>query len=500
MDNFLGELKRRELFKVGLAYLIIGWFVVEVASEALPTFGAPEWILRALMISVAVGFPVVLAIAWVFELAAPKVQKAEPAEDAPAAGDGERIERSSIAVLPFDRFSDQAGDEYLTDGITEDLITTLSHSPYLFVTARNATEKYRGKAHDFAAIGKALKVHYVAEGSVRRLADGIRLNVQLIETESGTHVWAEKFDFNPEDSPGALDNAVRAAASALASKVFTAEVARALKADIESLDAWGLMHRAYFALDCPSKASTEEALEMMDKALKMSPRIAVPHSFKASLLAVRSLSLFSDDPEAELKLGKQLARQALALAPHADFSHNATGLIAVAEGRIDDAEPAFRQAREKAPNNPLAIRLLGMARIYNGAPEEGMALVEEAAKLAPRGSSTGFSETWLAIGHLLLGEHEKVLEAAGRAIEQMPDLAVVHIVKAAALERLGRTGEAMAEMKLARNVLSQYPLDEIQDRFRRYSMIGRNRDLFDPLFDALRANEAAIESGKADAV
>ncbi len=500
MSNFLGELKRRELFKVGLAYLIIGWFVVEVASEALPTFGAPEWILRALMISVAVGFPVVLIIAWVFELAAPKGKKTEPVADAPTAEDGGRIERSSIAVLPFDRFSDQAEDEYLTDGITEDLITTLSHSPYLFVTARNATEKYRGKAHDFAAIGKALKVHYVAEGSVRRVGDQIRLNVQLIEAESGTHVWAEKFDLDPEEFPGALDNAVRAAASALSSKVFTAEVARALKTDVESLDAWGLIHRAYFALDCPSKAATDEALAMMDQATKMSPQIAMPRSFKASLIAVRSLNLFSADPEAELEMGKELARQALALAPHADSSHNAAGLIAVAEGRIKDAEPAFRQAREKAPNNPLAIRLLGMARIYNGAPEEGMALVKEAAKLAPRGSSTGFSETWLAIGHLLLGEHEKVLESASRAIEQMPDLSVVRFVKAAALERLGRNDEALAELKLARNTLSQYPVDEIQERFRRYSIIGRDKDLFDPCFEALRKSEAAGEGGKTDAV
>ena len=494
MSNFLGELKRRELFRVGLAYLIIGWFVVEVASEVLPTFGAAEWILKALMISVAVGFPVVLAIAWVFELAAPKGKKVEPAPDAPAAEDKGRINRSSIAVLPFECFSDQAEDEYLADGITEDLITSLSQSPYLFVMARSATETYKGQAHDFSAIGEALKVHYVTEGSVRKIGGGVRFNVQLIEAENGTHVWAERFDLDPEEFPGALDDAIRAIASALSSKVFMAEVARAKKADLDSLDAWGLIHRSYFALEAPSKSTTDEGLEMLCKAVKLEPRYAQPHSMIASLTAVRSLSLFSGDPEAELVLGKEHARKAMALEPQSDSSHNASGMIAVAEGRVEDAELAFRQAREKAPNNPLAIRLLGMARIYNGAPEEGMALVKEAAKLAPRGSSTGFSETWLAIGNLLLGEHEKVLESASRAIEQMPNLAVAPIVKAAALDRLGRTVEALAEMAAARNALPHYSIDEIQNRFRRYSLIGRRDDLFDSLFDALRENEAAKES------
>ena len=493
MSNILGELKRRELFRVGLAYLIIGWFVVEVSSEALPTFGAPEWILRALMISVAVGFPVVLAIVWVFELAAPKGKKKQNEAEQRVAPSGHagRVERSSIAVLPFDRFSDQAADEYLADGITEDLITTLSHSPYLFVTARNATEKYRGKAHDFAAIGAALNVCYVVEGSVRRVADQIRLNVQLIEADSGTHVWAEKFDLDPEEFQTVLDTAVLTIASALSAKVFMTEVARAKKANLESLDAWGIIHRAYLAFEVPSQSTTDEGLELLQRAIELEPHYAMGHAMMAILLAVRVLNLLADDPEAELKRGRDHAQEALTLEPGADFCHSAMGLLALAERRFENAAAAFRNALEKAPNNPLHTRLLGLVRIIQGAPDEGIAMIEESARLAPRGGASGYRNIWLAFGHLLLGENQAVLDTTNKAIEQMGDLFALHFARAAALQGLGRYDEALAAARAARNVLPQFSIDHIQEQFRRYSAIGQRDDLFAPLFDTLRESAEA---------
>lgn len=500
MSNFLGELKRRELFRVGLAYLIIGWFVVEVASEALPTFGAPEWILRALMVSVAVGFPVVLAIAWVFELAAPKGKKAEPAAEVPGADGGGRIERSSIAVLPLDHYSDRAGDEYLADGISEDLITTLSHSPYLFVVARNATEKYKGEAHDFAAIGKALGVHYVAEGSVRRIGERIRLNVQLIEAESSTHVWAERFDLDPEEFQTVLDTTVLTIASALSAKVFMTEVARAKKANLESLDAWGIIHRAYLAFEVPSRSTTDEGLELLQKAIELEPHHAMGHAMIAILLAVRVLNLLADDPEAELKSGRDHAHKALALEPGADFCHSAMGLLALAEKRFENAAAAFRNALEKAPNNPLHTRLLGLARILQGAPDKGIAMIEESRKLTPRGTTSGYRNIWLAFGHLLLGEYQAVLDTTNKAIEQMGDLFALHFARAAALQGLGRNDEALAAARAGRNVLPQFSIEDIQERFRRYSAIGQRDDLFAPLFDTLRESAGAGENEKPDAV
>jgi TolB-like protein/Tfp pilus assembly protein PilF len=500
LSNFLGEMKRRELFRVGLAYLIIGWFVVEVASEVLPTFGAADWILKVVMIVVAVGFPVVLMIAWAFEIAAPKGKKEKTRPQAPADEDSRRIERSSIAVLPFDLFSDQAGDEHLTDGITEDLITTLSHSPYLFVTARNATQKYRGAAHDFAAIGKALRVHYVVEGSVRRVGDQIRLNVQLIETESGTHAWAEKFDLNPEEFPAVLDTTVRAIASALSAKVFMSEVARAKKANLESLDAWGIIHRAYLAFELPSKSTTDEGLELLQKAIELEPGYAMGHAMIAMLSAVRVLNILADDPEAELKSGRDHARKALALEPGADFCHSAMGLLALAEGRFENAAAAFHNALEKAPNNPLHTRLLGLARILQGEPDEGIAMIEESRKLAPRGAAAGYRNIWLAFGHLLLGENQAVLDTTNKAVEQMGDLFALHFARAAALQGLGRNDEALAAATAARNVLPQFSIDHIQEQFCRYSAIGQRDDLFDPLFDALRESADAGESENLDAV
>ncbi len=188
------ELKRRHVFRVGIAYLIAGWVVIEVASAVFPTFEAPEWILKVFTTVVALGFPVALIMAWAFEVTPSGIKSTadadrEAAEQAGAADitatpNEKNSARASIAVLPFNNLSDNAEDEYLADGMTEDIITTLSKGSYFLVIARNSTFRYKGTSPDIRDVGRDLGVNYVVEGSIRRIGDGMRFNAQLIDAET----------------------------------------------------------------------------------------------------------------------------------------------------------------------------------------------------------------------------------------------------------------------------------------------------------------------------
>jgi hypothetical protein len=169
LAQIIQELKRRHVFRVGIAYLVAGWVAIEVASSVFPTFEAPEWILKVFTTIVMMGFPVALILAWAFDVTPGGIVRTSDADreaagranaaDSAATPDDKNSVRASIAVLPFNNMSDNAEDEYLADGMTEDIITTLAKSNYLFVIARNSTFRYKGQSPDIRDVGRELGVN-----------------------------------------------------------------------------------------------------------------------------------------------------------------------------------------------------------------------------------------------------------------------------------------------------------------------------------------------------
>ena len=241
MAQIFQELKRRHVFRVGIAYLIAGWVVVEVAGAVFPTFEAPDWILKVLTTMVALGFPLALILAWAFDVTPSGIVRTADADrataeragasDATAISDQKDSARASIAVLPFNNMSDNADDEYLADGMTEDIITTLAKGSYFLVIARNSTFRYKGESPDIREVGRELGVNYVVEGSIRRMGDGMRFTAQLIDAETGSHVWAEKYDRSVDDLFVVQDEIVSGIARAAGGGLYYAELERARKAD-----------------------------------------------------------------------------------------------------------------------------------------------------------------------------------------------------------------------------------------------------------------------------
>ncbi|HQX23702.1 MAG TPA: adenylyl cyclase, partial [Pseudomonadota bacterium] len=243
--SFFAELKRRNVIRMGAAYLVLSWLLIQVAGQLLPVFGAPEWVMRVLVMSLAAGLVVVLVFSWVYELTPGGLRRESevPAEQsvtmhtakrldhitivlvvlalgvfavdrfwpggrdpASAAGAGTSAEapapasgRASIAVLPFVNMSEDEANEHFGDGLSEELLNLLAKVPELKVAARTSSFHFKGKDSTIADIAKALQVDTVLEGSVRRSGDTIRVVAQLIAASDGTHLWSEKYDRQMSD-------------------------------------------------------------------------------------------------------------------------------------------------------------------------------------------------------------------------------------------------------------------------------------------------------------
>ncbi|HXD83168.1 MAG TPA: hypothetical protein VN599_01940, partial [Rudaea sp.] len=218
--TFFAELTRRKVFKIGAAYLVAAWLLIQAASIGFPAFDAPPWVLRVFILIALLGFPLALVLAWVLEATPEGVRVDAPARGskgvlAAAAilaalafgwyfygqpsfrkGDvgGATVDQHSIAVLPFLNLSGKADEDYFSDGMTEELLNVLAKVPQLKVVARTSVFAFKGKGGDVREIGRQLGVAWIVEGSVRRDGQEVRITTQLIRVADGIHVWSQDFD------------------------------------------------------------------------------------------------------------------------------------------------------------------------------------------------------------------------------------------------------------------------------------------------------------------
>jgi TolB-like protein len=329
--NFFGELKRRNVYKVAVAYAIVGWLSIQVATQVFPFLEIPNWVVRLVIVVVAIGFPIALVLAWAFELTPEGIQRTADAGSgrksprtrwialvaiaavaAAALGvwqwqsrPGEKriadpstaqppplAEMKSVAVLPFVNMSGDPANEYFSDGITEEILNAIAHLPDLRVAARTSSFAYKGKSEDIAAIARNLRVNNVLEGSVQRMGDRIRVTAQLIDASNGLHLWSNRFDSDAKDLFAVQDEIAQAIARALK---LTFEGRPSVRSGTENLAS----HDAYLkALDATSnKRDVPGALAFIDQAIALDPKFAAAYALKAKLLSNMAF-LFTTNPSA----------------------------------------------------------------------------------------------------------------------------------------------------------------------------------------------------------
>jgi adenylate cyclase len=346
---------------------------------------------------------------------------------------------ASIAVLPFDNFSNEPDQEYFADGMVEDIITALSRFKQIFVIARNSTFAYKKRAVDARQVARELGVHYVLEGSVRRAGPRLRITGQLIDATAGIHLWAERFDGTIEDVFEFQDRMTEKVVGAIEPRIRKAEIERARRKRPENLDAYDLYLQALPHAYAMRPADNTRALGLLEKAIQLDPGYAPAAAFAAWCYEQRLTRAWPASRADDAEKAKRLARTTLALDTDDANSIAIAGFVLVMIGReYESGLAALERAVELNPNSAFAAMLGGWAKNFAGDLTEAVADLERARRLSPADLTAFFVLTGLGMAHTLLGEYEEAAELATASAALYEDWDATYFVLAAASGHLGR--------------------------------------------------------------
>ena len=352
-------------------------------------------------------------------------------------------DKPSIAVLPFQNLSGDPEQEYFADGMVEDIITGLSRIKWLFVIARNSTFTYKSRPVDVKQVGRELGVRYVLEGSVRKAADRVRITGQLVDTATGAHVWAERYDRRLEDIFALQDEITLSVVGAIEPSLRDAEIERVKRKRPDSLDAYDLVLRAIPHVYVAMPEEAAKALPQLERALALEPSYAGAHGLLAwchEILFVR----------AGTKEENRIAaiRHARAAITHGRDDATALALGAFSIGMVEHdrvtAIEAFERAHALSPSSAFTLFLGCIVLAYAGEAERAIDWAKRALRVSPIDRLAYAAQHIIGIAHFQRGRYEEAANDARRAIQSNPSFSVSHCLLAAALAKLGRTEDAKA--------------------------------------------------------
>jgi TolB-like protein/class 3 adenylate cyclase/Tfp pilus assembly protein PilF len=421
--------------------------VLPAQSAAPPRRRAARWATFAaasLVLVIGIG----IAAWWASpQRNVPAVAVPTASPKSPTGSAGVAIPRLSFVVLPFENLSRDPDQEYFADGITDDLTTDLSRISGTFVIARNSAFTYKGKAVDVKQIGRELGVRYVVEGSVRRTGDQVQVNVQLIDAESGTHLWADRFETDRQDLAEAQTEITGRLAQSLNIE-FLRDVSRRISQERGvNPDAGDLVMRGWAQWHRPHSAATlQEAQRSFEQALALDPqsiegRIGLAHILSDTVGNGWSNSVKQDEARAE-----QLLFDALAQDPNSSMAHYAMGKLRRNENRLAEALTEFEAAVALDHNNAWALLLVGGMLRWLGRPLEGIPYIENAIRLTPHDPDIANFYWGLGHSHLILDHVDQAIDLHRKAITANPRLWYIHLYLAGALGLRGDLDQARAEL------------------------------------------------------
>jgi adenylate cyclase len=358
-------------------------------------------------------------------------------------------DKPSVAVLPFTNMSGDPEQELFADGIAEDVITALSRFPSLFVIARNSSFTYKGRAVDVKQVGRELGVRYVLEGSLRKAGNRIRVTAQLVEAETGKHIWAERYDRGLADIFALQDEITEATTIAVAPAVAEAELQRAMRKPPQNLDAWAAYQRGLWHQARLTPEDTRLAQQFFQQAIDLDPSFSGGYGGLAIARVMAAASFATDDFGEATSSAETLARRAVALDPANAEAASCLSWALVFRGDLAGALNEAERALALAPNLAWAHATKGAVLSFLGRPREGLAAIETALRLDPRNPWRGGQLLNIAFANYSCRDYEAAIEAARRATSSYPDWPIPYRWLAAALGQLGRTAEAKAALEKA---------------------------------------------------
>lgn len=452
---FLSELRRRRVFRVGGAYLVVAFVLLQVTDLVAEPLRLPTWTMALVVVLLGLGLPIALLLAWAFDVGPDGVRRAEPlpgrdvphanravprtrlagavglgiivalvgfggyAALRPAEGGAPDVERiRTIAVLPFVNMSPNPDHEYFSDGITEELLNVLAQVPGLGVAARTSSFEFKGETLDLREVGRRLNVQSVLEGSVRRDGEDVRITAQLIDTETGYHLWSQTYDRKMSSVFAAQDEISRAIVDALEMQLGDAELPDAAAGATGNRNAHDLYLLGLHRWNERTFSALQEALDYFSRAVAADPDYARAHAGLALTYAV--ITQYGPFPPQEARTkGRAAAERALALGPGLPEAHAALSQIAqYLEYDLATAERRARRAIELNPNYATAHSWLAEALGALGRVEEAQAANRRAREIDPLALPPRILAAYLLF---VSGRLEEADAAYTRTLEIAPD-------------------------------------------------------------------------------
>jgi non-specific serine/threonine protein kinase len=412
LAGFLTELKRRKVYHVGAAYLAVGAAVVFGVPDLFASFDLPQSAVQLAIIVVAIGFPVALVLAWLFEVRPEgKEGSAEVAPAGAVVGTAVHTEKS-IVVLPFDNMSPDPGDAYFSDGLTEEIITDLSFLKSLRVISRSSAMALKGTQKDLPTLGKELNVRYVLEGSVRKAGNDLRITAQLIDAQTDAHLWAEKYDGDLDDVFGIQEEVSRAIVKALELELNPEEEERLSENPIGDTGAFDVYQKAHHDIRTGSKESLTRAEKHLGEAFDIVGENALLFA-EMALLDFMLVDTWVRPGQETLDHAEKLVWKSLKLDPEFARGHHLLGRIERYRGTATSAVRHFEQAFRRDPNDTENLLWLGwIYPFFLGKPVTARSFADrllEVDPLAPMGHVPSAWIDWMegsyeqALAHLDAG-------------------------------------------------------------------------------------------------
>jgi TolB-like protein/Tfp pilus assembly protein PilF len=491
LHNFFAELKRRNVYKVAVAYAVIAWLTIQAASIFLPAFNAPQWAMQIVILILVVGFPIALAFSWAFEITPEGIvreSEVTPNESIArktgrkivavtavlaviAAGlfvfqlirarstspSAAAISNKSIAVLPFDNLSDDKSNAYFTEGVQDEILTRLAKVADLKVIARTSTQRFKSAPENLPDIAKQLGVANLLEGSVQKVGDQVRVNVQLINALTNAHLWADIYDRKLTDIFAVESDIAKTIADTLQAKLSSSAEHVLASRPTENPEAHELYLKGRYFWNRRTGANLQKAADYFQQAIEKDPVYALAYSGLADChVLLPAYAELGSNPRYELPKALEAARKAVELDETLCEAHTSLARAMASDLQLSAAMPEFKRALELNPNYATAHQWFGEYLQSQGHLEEALAELKRAQELDPLSL---IINTVLGFALDTVGKSDEAIAQLHKTIEIDPNFVNANGQLGNVLEHRGRLKEAIVEYEKCLNSVNSDPID-----------------------------------------
>ena len=520
IDNFFAELKRRNVYKVAVAYIVAGWALSQGIAQVFPVFDIPNWVIRSIVVLIIIGLPVALVLAWMFEITPQGIKRTETADAMPGTArqkkhtwiyvvvigallsiglfflgrytaenkmengrpGGPSVPEKSIAVLPFDNLSRDPDNAYFAEGVQEEILTRLARVADLKVISRTSTQRFNSAPSDLRDIAKQLGVRHILEGSVQKANDQVRVNVQLINTATDAHLWADTYDRKLTDIFAVESEIAKSIADTLRAKLNSSAEHVLASRPTENPEAHELYLKGRYFWNRRTGANLQKAVDYFERAIEKDPKYALAYSGLADchvLLPVYpELGTY---PRDEMPKALAAAHKAVELDDTLAEAHTSLGRALASDLQLSAATSEFKRAIELNPSYATARQWFGECLQSQGRVQDALAELKRAQEVDPLSLVNN-----ALVGFALdtVGQSDEAIAQLHRTIEMDPSFANSHAMLGNVLEHKGQLLEASVEYEKA-NSLNADPINLAQ-LARAYFLVGRKAEA-QQLWDKLKS-------------